>query len=118
MRFIIGFLFGPGLRFGGGGGAAGAREGPAAARGGAARRGGVRPWGAGGGSRCPGRAAAGHAGASAAGGGGVVVGEGCRSGLSGRSRKPLCALWRTVGSNPTPSARHQYQERETGHLSY
>ena len=29
--------------------------------------------------------------------------EGCRSGRTGRSRKPLCAL-RTVGSNPTPSA--------------
>ena len=29
--------------------------------------------------------------------------EGCRSGRTGRSRKPLYAL-RTVGSNPTPSA--------------
>ena len=39
---------------------------------------------------------------AAAGDGGVT--EGCRSGRTGRSRKPLYAL-RTVGSNPTPSAR-------------
>ena len=30
--------------------------------------------------------------------------EGCESGRIGRSRKPLCVL-RTVGSNPTPSAK-------------
>ena len=36
-------------------------------------------------------------------GAGGAVAERCRSGRTGRSRKPLCAL-RTVGSNPTLSA--------------
>ena len=36
-----------------------------------------------------------------------ALSERCRSGRSGRSRKPLCPLLGTVGSNPTLSANHR-----------